>query len=86
MSYSIIISPRARRDLKSIPPNFIEEIDLKIKSLSTVQRPHRCEKIKGDDLFRVRDGDYRIVYHIDDKARTITVVHVGHRREVYKNL
>ncbi|MBI1882758.1 MAG: type II toxin-antitoxin system RelE/ParE family toxin [Chlamydiae bacterium] len=86
MTYLVTTSPRARRDLKSIPPNFMDQIDSKINLLSTVPRPHGCEKLEGNHLFRVRLGDYRIVYHVDDKVLSVTVVHVGHRREVYRNL
>ena len=86
MIYHIEVLPRARRDLKSIPPNFIEQIDEKIKSLGSNPRPHGYEKLEGDDQCRVRSGDYRIVYGISDRERMVYIGHVGHRREVYRNL
>jgi mRNA interferase RelE/StbE len=49
-------------------------------------RPHNVEKLKSSGLWRIREGDYRIVYDIDDKNRIITVVRIGHRRDIYRGL
>jgi len=56
----------------------------RIERLASIPRPPRCKKLKGGDKeWRIRVGDYRIVYEIDDKARTIDVTRIAHRREAY---
>ncbi len=57
-----------------------------VKSLANTPRPKGIEKIKSAGLWRVRQGDYRIVYAIDEKQQLVTIVRVGHRREVYREL
>jgi mRNA interferase RelE/StbE len=49
-------------------------------------RPHNIEKLKSAGLWRIREGDYRIVYHIDDDEKIVTVVRIGHRRDIYRGL
>jgi mRNA interferase RelE/StbE len=49
-------------------------------------RPKGVEKVKGTELWRVREGDYRMVYYIDDKQKMITIVRIGHRRDVYRGI
>jgi mRNA interferase RelE/StbE len=56
----------------------------KIRLLARDPRPHGCEKLSGAEKYRVRHGDYRILYQIDDSARLVTVVKVGNRREIYR--
>jgi mRNA interferase RelE/StbE len=54
--------------------------------LENIPRPHGVEKVKGTELLRTRVGDYRIIFYIDDKENKITVVRIGHRREIYREL
>jgi len=62
-------------------------IDAKIRALSANPRPSGCAKLQGPaDLYRVRSGDHRIVYQIQDAQLLVLVVHVGDRKEVYRNL
>ena len=49
-------------------------------------RPKGVEKVKGTELWRVREGDYRMIYYIDEKEKVITVVRIGHRRDVYRGI
>jgi mRNA interferase RelE/StbE len=49
-------------------------------------RPKGVEKIRGTDFWRIREGNYRVVYHISDESRKITVLRIGHRRDVYRSL
>ena len=56
----------------------------RIQALSGNPRPHSCQKLAGLDLFRIRQGDFRIVYSIGDRDLVVLVVKVGHRREVYR--
>ena len=54
------------------------------RALATEQRPPGCEKLSGRGRYRVRQGWYRIIYGVDDDTRTVVVVKVGHRRDVYR--
>ena len=72
------------KDLKKIPKMDLRNIFSKIKSLSDDPRPIGCEKLTGQDRYRLRQGKYRIVYSIQDKELTIWVVKVGHRKDVYR--
>lgn len=85
MAYQIVISSAARRDLKALTCGVLERVDKKIISLADNPRPHGVEKLAGgEDLYRVRVGDYRIVYSIDDAVLIVAVARVRHRREVYR--
>ena len=82
--YRILIKPSASKELDSIPKTDLKRIVKRIQNLSEIPRPSGCEKLSGEDRYRVRQGPYRIVYSIDDKSREVLIVKVGHRREVYK--
>ena len=83
-SYNLFIKPTAEKELRKIPRPFLEKIFAKITDLSGTPRPFGAQLMKGEERFyRLRQGDYRIVYDIDDDARIVTVMKVGHRREVY---
>jgi mRNA interferase RelE/StbE len=56
----------------------------RIEGLASEPRPHGCEKLSGLEQYRVRQGDYRVVYGVDDEARVVIVVKIGHRRDVYR--
>jgi len=49
-------------------------------------RPRGVEKVRGTELWRIREGDYRLVYHIDDERKIVTVVRIGHRRDIYRGI
>ena len=59
---------------------------LVFSSLEVIPRPRGVEKVRGTDLWRIRKGDYRVVYFIDDEWKKITVVRIGHRRDIYRNI
>jgi mRNA interferase RelE/StbE len=83
-SYNLFIKPTAEKELRKIPRPFLEKIFVKIADLSETPRPFGVQLMKGEERFyRLRQGDYRIVYDIDDDARIVTVMKVGRRREVY---
>lgn len=85
MSYQVDIAPAAQRDVKRLPPEVVRKVDAAILELEQNPRPHECTKLEGsEDEYRVRVGDYRILYVIDDKARLVTVARVRHRREAYR--
>jgi mRNA interferase RelE/StbE len=83
--YSIELKPAARRSLSKLPREVQTRLARKIEALTRTPRPAGVEKLKGiPDLYRLRAGDYRILYQIQDKILLVLVVQVGHRREIYK--
>ncbi len=83
MNYSILILRRAQKELSRLPVQTYEHIKDSIRSLSQNPRPHGCLKLSGRKGWRIRIGNYRIIYAIDDKQTTVTILHIGHRRDVY---
>jgi mRNA interferase RelE/StbE len=89
-SYRVTITPAAVRDLKQLHKSLdrrqLERIDVAIRGLSTDPRPTGCKLLEGTkDIFRMRVGDYRILYGIDNDQRSVRVARVRHRRDVYKS-
>lgn len=72
------------KDLRVIPKADLERIMEKIAALSRNPRPAGSEKLTGQDRYRIRQGDYRIVYSIEDDSLLVFVVKVGHRRSIYR--
>ena len=85
--YSVVFVRTARRELEALPPELAERILRKIRLLSRVPRQSGSKKLKGSfDLWRIRVGDYRVVYEIFDEAKNIEISYIRHRREVYRDL
>ncbi len=83
--YSVVMKRSAEKELKTVSSSDLKWIVDRIRSLAQQPRPSGCEKLSGEsERYRIRQGDYRIVYGIDDAARLIEVVKIGHRREVYR--
>lgn len=83
-SYSLLIKPSAVKELEALSPKDRRRIIARIAELAQEPRPHGCEKLSGGEQYRVRQGDYRVVYGVDDEAHSVLVVKVGHRRDVYR--
>lgn len=83
-SYSIIIKKSAEKEFHPIPKKDRMRLIMKIRQLAMNPRPSGSEKLSGQHDWRVRQGDYRIIYSIDENKKTITIQKVGHRREVYR--
>jgi len=83
-SYKLVIKKSAERELRAIRQPDLRRIVDRIRALAGNPRPAGHEKLSGEERYRVRQGDYRIVYAIDDARRTVEVVKIGHRREVYR--
>jgi mRNA interferase RelE/StbE len=82
--YSVEVKPSARKELEALPNNALALVVRKIDSLGHAPGPAGCKKLKGyKDQWRVRVGDWRVVYVIDDAAKQ-SVTQVAHRREVYE--
>lgn len=83
-AYSIFFKESVRKDLASIPKHDLQRIIERIGNLAEDPRPAGCEKLSDQEKYRVRQGNYRIIYSIQDTELTVWVVKVGHRREVYR--
>ena len=83
--YSIEIKRSAQKELDALDDAVFNRIDKKILALAGDPRPTGCKKLKGyKDLWRIRIGDWRVVYIIDDEAKVVSVTRIAHRREVYE--
>lgn len=84
MSYEVLILRRAQRELVRLPQEAYQRVGDVIRNFSGEPRPVGCLKLAGREGWRVRVGEYRIVYEIDDTEQRVIVLHVGHRRDVYR--
>jgi mRNA interferase RelE/StbE len=82
--YKVEVETRARREYRDLPRDAREEVTDAIDDLQTDPRPPGAKKIVGADGYRVRTGDYRILYALNDDSHTVRVYRIGHRREVYR--
>lgn len=82
--YKIEIKKSAAKEIEHLPRKDLESILEKISSLAKNPRPYNCKKLSGQEKYRVRCGDYRILYSIEDTILIVIVVKVGHRRDVYR--
>jgi mRNA interferase RelE/StbE len=84
LKYSLEIKQSAQKELDALDNALFGRIDKRILALASNPRPTGCKKLKGyKDQWRIRIGDYRMIYIINDSTKTVTVTHVAHRREVY---
>jgi mRNA interferase RelE/StbE len=87
VSYQVYFRPGLRRDLRKLPGQVLLRVDAALVGLGDEPRPPGCVKLSGGtSLWRIRLGDWRIVYEIDDARRIVDVHFVAHRREVYRRL
>ena len=84
MTYSIVIKPSAVKEIESIPSKDRSRIVYRIQGLAENPRPHGCEKLSGQDKYRLKQGRYRILYQIFDDEVVVIVVKVAHRRKAYR--
>ena len=83
-SYKILIRRSAEKELRRIGPEKISQLAEKIKALSENPRPSAAKMLQGEDRhWRLRVGDYRVVYGINDTDLSMMIIKIGHRREVY---
>lgn len=82
--YRLLIRKPAADELGRVPKKELGRIVDRIRSLAEEPRPQGREKLSARERYRIRQGDYRIVYGIDDGERTVEVVKIGHRSEVYR--
>ena len=84
MTYAVSILRRAQKELQQLPREDYERVRDAIRALAHEPRPAGCLVLTGRVGWRIRVGTYRIIYEINDAQRTITILHVGHRRDVYR--
>ena len=84
MTYRIDVLPAAVREIRKLPPEAKRRVQAVIELLSENPRPPAATKLTARPEWRVRTGDYRVLYRIEDDILTIVVVRAGHRRDVYE--
>jgi len=84
VSYTISIQRTAQKELSQLPADMYERIRDEIRLLAENPRPIGCLKLKGRDGWRIRVGDYRVIYEIDDKEQSILIRNVGDRKDIYR--
>lgn len=83
--YSIIFARSASKELRRLDAHIVQRIFRKVENLAIQPRPAGCLKLQGStELWRLRVGDYRVIYSIDDRARVVDVTAIRHRREAYQ--
>jgi mRNA interferase RelE/StbE len=83
-SYKLLIKPSAVKELEALPTKDRRRLVARLQRLSGEPRPPGSEKLSGRDLYRIRQGNYRVLYSVHDQELIILVIKVGHRREVYR--
>lgn len=84
MTYQVAILRRAVRELAQLPQKDKLRVVADVEALGSNPRPQGSKKLTGRDGYRIRSGDYRVVYEINDLLRSVTVLHVGHRKDIYR--
>ena len=84
-SYEIVFKASVAKDLRPIPNRDVKRILARIDLLATEPRPAQAIKLSGEEKYRLRHGNYRILYTINDLIITVTIVKIGHRRDVYQD-
>ena len=84
MTYTVLLLRRVQRELQRLPQEDYERVREAMRGLAGNPRPMGCLALTGRAGWRIRVGDYRVIYEIDDAQHTVTIVHVGRRRDVYR--
>jgi mRNA interferase RelE/StbE len=83
-SYKLLIKPSAAKELEALPRKDRRRSAARMKGLAGNPRPPGSEKLSGEEKYRLRQGDYRVLYSIQDGSTTVTIVKIAHRREAYR--
>ena len=84
--YDVRIKRSAQREMDALPVRAFDRLAKAIVDLEACPRPRGCKKLRGVENYRLRVGDYWVLYSVDDSRRVVEVVAVGHRRDVYRDL
>jgi mRNA interferase RelE/StbE len=82
--YKIFFKESVEKDFRTIPKKDLQKIILRIQALAKDPRPSGREKLTGQERYRIRQGQYRIIYSIQDNEFTVWVVKIGHRKDIYR--
>jgi mRNA interferase RelE/StbE len=83
-SYKLLIKPSAIKELEALAKRDRQRIITRIRALASDPRPSGCEKLTGHDLHRIRQGNYRILYSVNDSSQELAIIKIGHRKDVYR--
>ncbi len=84
MRYRVIIPKSVQKELDRMPDDVVRRILARLAQLETAPRPADVKKLRGREAWRIRVGDYRVIYELHDRQLQILVVTIGHRREIYR--
>ena len=84
MTYQVTLKHAAEKELDALQANTRDRISKRLLALEDNPRPAGSKKLQGEESYRLRVGDYRVLYTIDDKVKRVVILAVGHRREVYR--
>ena len=84
MKFQVILPKSVQKELDRLPDEIANRILARLSALETIPRSADVKKLKGRDAWRIRVGDYRVIYEIHDRTLQIIVITIGHRREVYR--
>ena len=84
MTFALYILRSAQKELAKLPTQYYERVRDAIRTLAKEPRPSYCRKLSGRPGWRIRVGNYRVIYEIDEKKGTVIILHIGHRRDVYR--
>ncbi len=84
MSYDLRILPHAEKQLSRLNSPIYDSIKTRIFALRDAPRPPGCQKLRDREGWRIRIGDYRVIYKINDTEKTVVVIQIGHRSDVYR--
>jgi len=82
--YTVLITRSAEKKLAKLPDNVATLLERAMLQLEKNPRPPGSKKLKGRKAYRIRQGDYRIIYEVKDKVLTVIVITIGHRRDIYR--
>ena len=84
MRYRVVLPRSVQKELDRLPDDVVKRVLARLAQLETNPRPADVKKLKGREAWRIRVGDYRVIYEIHDRELQILVITVGHRREIYR--
>lgn len=84
MDYAVELDGRAKRELEAFSDRLALRIGKQLRRLAVSPRPRQSKKLRGSPFYRIRVGNYRVIYAVSDEEKRVTILNIGHRREVYR--
>jgi len=84
LPYTVVIGRSAEREIKTLPADMARRVGERLRALAEDQHPPQSKRLSNSPNFRLRVRDYRVIYSVDDQEQRVTILAVGHRREVYR--